>query len=126
MATIDTILTLQVGGIPLPTPSQYQVDFEDVDKDSKRNLKDATMKRNVIRKNVAKITINWDLMTVEKCNELMTILSKEKETISVTFYDVRIGKINTIRMYVAKLNYKYVRANNTIKCQSASTSLTEV
>lgn len=96
----------------LPPPSKYKVTFEDLDSEaSKRYITTGRMKRSRIVKNIMKISITYNLLTMAKTSETINLVS-EKSMLEVQLYNVISKSTETRTFYTASRSYEVTRMFN--------------
>lgn len=118
------IVRIKVNGVLLPTPSEINVSYEDLDsEDSTRNLIDGVLDRSVIRYGVMKIELVFLLN--DRSNMAMIMNQIKPKHLNVELYDWMNQVIATKQMYAGPKKFGIVRANGKFKGQGLQFSLTE-
>lgn len=87
---------ITVAGIELPTPSEYTALQADI-VDSGRNANGKIISQ-VVRKDVAKITMRWKYLTVFQWSQILQIFKDNFEN-DATYFDQVSGTYQTRRFY---------------------------
>ena len=95
---------LIVNGVLLPSPVSIDYSLEDVDADSKRDVKKAKMNRNRIRKDVVKLSIVYSINSLEEVSLVLNTI--ESTSFNVEYYDLKEGKRITKEMYAGAKNFR--------------------
>ena len=118
------VYEIYINGVKLPTPSEYDVNFEDLDAEGIRPITTGVLKRNRIRARVMKCELQWILKPLLDTHTIFSML--EPETFEATVYDNTKNKYVTKTFYCSKCGYSYVRTLNGIKAQAIKVNLVEV
>lgn len=95
-------------GTPLPLPDSYEVQMEDVEADSGGETEAGTMQRDVVRLGVVRIPVSFSVSP----KWLKTLTGfKQKEKISVDYFDTQTLEIKNTEMYME--GYKAVLVKDT-------------
>ena len=100
---------LKINGILIKSPSEFQVDFYDIDGESTRNAKGELNRDRITTKR--KLNCKWPPLTQA---EVSTILNSVKDTFfNVEYYDPLLGK-TTKTFYVGdrQMPMLYMKNNN--------------
>lgn len=93
---------------PLPLPDSYEVQMEDVEADSGGETEAGTMQRDVVRLGVVRIPVSFSVSP----KWLKTLTGfKQKEKISVDYFDTQTLEIKNTEMYME--GYKAVLVKDT-------------
>lgn len=99
---------LTFDGTPLPLPDSYEVRMEDVEADSGGETEAGTMQRDVVRLGVVRIPVSFSVSP----KWLKTLTGfKQKEKISVDYFDTQTLEIKNTEMYME--GYKAVLVKDT-------------
>ena len=115
---------IKVNGVLLPTPSDINVEIQDLDGDSVRPITTGVLRRNRIRTNMLKITLTWNLKTFVDVMNILNIVSPKE--FNAELYIPDHGIRGTKKMYAGNKKYNYVRTKTGLKVQSFSFPLIEV
>lgn len=89
---------IKFNGVAMPAPTKYDVNFSDIDGPGSGRNENAKMTRDIVRRNVANISISWENLNEE---ELEIIANEvDHDEIEVEFF---WGKWKTAIMYSADL-----------------------
>ena len=89
---------IKLNGVAMPAPSKYSVSFSDIDGPGSGRNENAIMTRDIVRRNVANISLSWDFLTE---SELEIIANEvDMDEISAEFF---WGKWKTANMYSSDL-----------------------
>lgn len=95
-------------GTPLPLPDSYEVQMEDVEADSGGETEAGTTQRDVVRLGVVSIPVSFSVSP--KWLKALTGF-KQKEKISVDYFDTETLEIKKMEMYME--GYKAVLVKDT-------------
>ena len=95
-------------GTPLPLPDSYEVQMEDVEADSGGETEAGTMQIDVVRLGVVSIPVSFSVS--QKWLKALTGF-KQKEKISVDYFDTQTLEIKKTEMYIE--GYKAVLVKDT-------------
>lgn len=95
-------------GTPLPLPDSYEVQMEDVEADSGGETEAGTTQRDVVRLGVVSIQVSFSVSP--KWLKALTGF-KQKEKISVDYFDTETLEIKKTEMYME--GYKAVLVKDT-------------
>lgn len=99
---------LTFDGTPLPLPDSYEVQMEDVEADSGGETEAGTTQRDVVRLGVVNIPVSFSVSP--KWLKALTGF-KQKEKISVDYFDTQTLEIKKTEMYIE--GYKAVLVKDT-------------
>lgn len=99
---------LTFDGTPLPLPDSYEVQMEDVEADSGGETEAGTTQRDVVRLGVVNIPVSFSVSP--KWLKALTGF-KQKEKISVDYFDTQTLEIKKTEMYIEE--YKAVLVKDT-------------
>lgn len=99
---------LTFDGTPLPLPDSYEVQMEDVEADSSGETEAGTTQRDVVRLGVVSIAVSFSVSP--KWLKALTGF-KQKEKISVDYFDTQTLEIKKTEMYIE--GYKAVLVKDT-------------
>lgn len=95
-------------GTPLPLPDSYEIQMEDVEADSGGETEAGTTQRDVVRLGVMRIPVSFSVSP----KWLKTLTGfKQKEKISVDYFDTQTLEIKKTEMYME--GYKAVLVKDT-------------
>lgn len=89
-------------------PSKATVSYQDLDGESERNAK-GVLVRQVIRRNVVKVELEFPPMTTTEAQKIIAAL--DKESFSFTYPDPRTHSEKTITAYCGDRELGYMRTN---------------
>ena len=95
-------------GTPLPLPDSYEIQMEDVEADSGGETEAGTTQRDVVRLGVVRIPVSFSVSP--KWLKALTGF-KQKEKISVDYFDTQTLEIKKTEMYME--GYKAVLVKDT-------------
>ena len=125
MAKIDHMLTID--GKAIPTPSKFNITYNDLDSEETGRSLDGNLHRDVIGTNFRTIDLEWKTMERGSLRILLNALSKK--TFSVTYYDpIEDAKV-TKTMYAGNRKvdmYNYIIDNGKPLWLDISVSLIQV
>ena len=61
----------------MPSPTSYKISWEDLDNDSYRSVTNGNLIRNVIKRRWAKVSLNWNVLSSTKVNQILTAVNQE-------------------------------------------------
>ena len=99
---------LTFDGTPLPLPDSYEVQMEDVEADSGGETEAGTTQREVVRLGMVSIPVSFSVSP--KWLKALTGF-KQKEKISVDYFDTQTLEIKKTEMYIE--GYKAVLVKDT-------------
>lgn len=94
-----------IGGLTV-YPSKATVSYQDLDGESERNA-DGYLVRQVIRRNVVKVELEFPPMSTTDINNILAALNAPE--FSFTYPDPLTGSSNTIRAYCGDRQLGYLR-----------------
>lgn len=125
MAKTDHMLTID--GKAIPTPSKFNITYNDLDSEETGRSLDGNLHRDVIGTNFRTIDLEWKTMERGALRILLNALSKK--TFSVTYYDpIEDAKV-TKTMYAGNRKvdmYNYIIDNGKPLWLDISVSLIQV
>lgn len=86
----------------LPTPSTYNADIEDVDKDSYTSVVDGSLIDNPIAIGMLKLSMSWDFNTEEEAENLIGITYKNPLILDVKVPVIKGGFLEGAKFRVSK------------------------
>ena len=102
-------LKIIVNGVELPAPINMDYNFEDLDVDSERDVKNAKLSRNRIRADVMKVSLVYGIDDTATVSQVLKAISSE--TFSVELFDVKENKRTTKIMYAGPKTMQMVFYN---------------
>lgn len=117
----NTVCLIEIGGIPMPNPTSYEIPLDDLDS-SDSSLSESGMQiRNRVREFVRKINLSW---RVGGADATKVLLASKPDKVSVKFFDPTIdpedeaydptkGLYTTADMFVQSRSCSLVRLGNT-------------
>lgn len=117
-------IKILIGGVELPAPSDYEVQYEDLDAESLRGISDGVLERNRIRANVQKVTLSYLLKDIPDLATIYSLVASQ--TFQVELWDDIQGKRVTKTMYAGPKKHTYIRTQSGIKGKAVQFSLIEV
>ncbi len=112
-------------GQELPAPISIDTELSDLDADTSiRSITTGTLRRNVIRTNILKLTLKYGLQEMARVQEILMHLPAPN--FPVTLYDVKTGERAEKTMYAGNRKFSYKVAGSSIMVDGLSFSLTEV
>lgn len=101
-------------------PSKATVSYQDLDGESERNA-DGYLVRQIIRRNVVKVELEFPPMSTSEINEILAALNSPE--FSFTYPDPLTGSSNTITAYCGDRQLGYMRLGyGTTRINQISTS----
>ena len=91
-------------------PSKATVSYQDLDGESERNAK-GVLVRQIIRRNVVKIELEFPPMTTEEAQKILALL--DNESFQFTYPDPKKHAEVTIKAYCGDRQLGYMRTNYT-------------
>lgn len=104
---------LSINGVAMPTPSKFNITYNDLDSEETGRSLDGNLHRDVIGVNFRTIDLEWKTMERGDLKRLLNALSKE--TFEVSYYDPINDSITTKTMYAGNRKvdmYNYVLGKN--------------
>ena len=125
MAKVDHMLT--INGVAIPSPSKFNITYNDLDSEETGRSLDGNLHRDVIGTNFRTIDLEWKTMERGALRKLLKALSNK--TFSVTYYDpIEDAKV-TKTMYAGNRKvdmYNYIIDNGKPLWLDISVSLIQV
>ena len=121
---MNNYIDIYIDGVKLPTPSDYNVEYSDLDVDSLRMINTGKLKRNRIRSNLQKINLTYLLSDIPDINKMMRMIKPSE--LQVTLYDHDKENRVTKTMYAGNKSFAYIRLVKGVKGKGFKFSLTEV
>jgi hypothetical protein len=94
---------LTINGVAVAPPTKYDPKLSAIDASSSGRNDAGIMTREVVRRNVANISVGWDMLTNAEFETLMSVLDNDEFT--VNFY---MGTYKTANMYHGDLSISMV------------------
>ena len=113
---------LMFDGTPLPLPDSYEVQMADVEADSGGETEAGTMQRDVVRLGVVSIPVTFSVSA--KWLQVLTEF-KQKEKISVGYFDTETLAIKTAEMYIEGYKASLVKDTSRKELWTVSFTLRE-
>lgn len=123
MAEYEDIKIL-INGVELPAPSDYDIEYEDMDVDSIRGIFDGVLERNRLRSDVQKVKISYLIKDLDAITAIYNLI--KPVSFEVELRDDTQGKRVTKTMYAGPKKHSYIRVQNGIKGKAIQFSLIEV
>jgi hypothetical protein len=104
---------LSIDGVAMPTPSKFNITYNDLDSEETGRSLDGNLHRDVIGVNFRTIDLEWKTMERGDLKRLLNALSKE--TFEVSYYDPINDSMTTKTMYAGNRKvdmYNYVLGKN--------------
>lgn len=120
----DKYIQIKINGVALPTPSEYDIELNDLDAEGQRPITTGKLKRKRIRSDCLKINLVWYLKDFPSISTILNMV--KPETFNVTLYDAVGGEIVTRVMYASPKKITYIRLASGFKGEGLSFSLVEV
>lgn len=103
---------LRAGGVDLPTPTSYTLDFEEISK-AERNANGNMIKEVIAYK--YKLNVTWKMLSQVELTKLMNV--KRKSSFTLEFVDMDTGSTRTGQFYAGTpsanaIEYKNGRVEN--------------
>jgi hypothetical protein len=97
---------MRMSGYTFPAPTEYVVDYEDIDSEKSTRNEAAYLDRDRLRAEVTKIRVGWKVTTAE----LTDIASHLRpETITLTFWNATTARYETKTMYCSRKSAELLR-----------------
>ena len=96
------------GDTDLPTPSRYEADIEDTDKDSFSSVVDGSLIDNPIAVGMLKLSMEWDFNSEEEAEELIQLTYKNPLVLSIKVPVVQGGFLQNAKFRVSKRKVKMI------------------
>jgi hypothetical protein len=88
----------KIDGVPIPSPSSFSLQSEHLQSSGERTA-DGILHKETVRYNVvAGASFSYDVISQEQMQEILDLVSQEKEYFELTYFDFRKG-IRTITCY---------------------------
>ena len=97
---------LTFDGTALPLPDSYEVQMDDVEADSGGQTEAGTIQRDVVRMGVVTIDVEFSVSQIWLGK--LTVM-KQKEKLSVKYFDVETVGIETAEMYITGFKANLVK-----------------
>ena len=97
---------LTIGGVVLPPPMKYTVEYNDLDSSDTGRTEDGLLHRTRIRHDVAKIKVSWEQLTTDKADLILTAIAPDSFTVVYYF-----GTQKTATMYAGNRSCELRRIN---------------
>ncbi len=100
---------LVINNVEIPTPSKFNVTYNDLDSEETGRSIDGNLHRDVIGHNFRTLDLEWKTMEREDLRRFLNAISKD--TFTVTYYDPIQDAMNTKTMYAGNRKvdmYNYV------------------
>lgn len=76
---------INIGGVDLPTPTSYKVEYNDIDSASAGRSEDGIMHRDRVRNKMAKISVGWDRLLTDEVTKVLTAITPDEFTVKYFF-----------------------------------------
>lgn len=116
-------IKIKADGVVLPAPINLDINLEDLDADSERDVASGVLGRNRIRSDVYKVSLTYGIDDVENVKKVLEATSKE--TFPVELFDVKTCTRKTKTMYAGAKSMQYI-CNNGVWIKGLKFSLIEV
>ena len=116
-------IRITIGGAELTPPSDYSIEFNDLDAEGQRPITTGKLKRKRIRSDVMRINLMYNLKDIPSITSILNMVKPETFTVSV--YDLAGGEIATKEMYCGPKKMEYIKLASGVKIQGLSFSLIE-
>jgi len=120
----NTLLTIKINNVDLPTPSEYNITISDLDAEGQRAITTGVLHRKRIRSGILKIELTYLLKDMPNISSILNMI--QPETLTVSLYDPVGGQIASKTMYAGDKKFGYKRVSSGIKGEAFSFSLVEV
>jgi len=97
---------LTIGGVVLPPPMTYSVEYNDLDSPDTGRTEDGMLHRVRVRHDVAKIKVGWEQLTTEKADLILNAIAPDSFTVVYYF-----GTAKTATMYAGNRSCELRRIN---------------
>lgn len=97
MALNKEDIKLTVNGTALPSPVSLSFSYEDLDKDSGRDIKTQTMHRNRVRANVMKLSVEYGIQDATEVASVLSLVTAK--TFTLTYPDPATGTTKSGTFY---------------------------
>ena len=112
-----------VNGVELPSPVTLDYSLEDIDKDSKRDVSKAKMRRNRIRSDVVKLSFTYSINSLEEVTMVLNAI--KAVNFEVEYYDYKESSRVTKQMYAGPKTFRPISVSGNW-IQGFKFNLTEV
>lgn len=99
----------KLNGKLMKSPTTYEDDIEDVDKDSYSSVKDATLIDNPIAVGMLKCNMSWDLLEEKEAEELIQATYQNPMIVTIKVPSVPGGMLENAEFRVSKRKSKMHR-----------------
>lgn len=97
---------LSIGGVQLPAPMTYEVEYNDLDSEDTGRSEDGMLHRVRVRQGVAKIKVAWEQLTQANVDLILNAI--EPASFTVVYY---FGTQKIATMYAGNQSLKCLRIN---------------
>lgn len=102
-------IEIKANGVILPPPVSIDLNLEDIDADSERDVKSAILDRNRIRSDVHKLSLAYGLNDLDTVSTVLQAISSA--TFEVELFDIKANERVTKKMYAGPKSMQFVYAN---------------
>lgn len=85
---------LSIDGQAMPTPTEYKVQYSDLDSSDTGRTEDGQLLRSRVRAGIAKISLKWELISTADCEKILTATGPDSMQVDYFF-----GTTHTAQMY---------------------------
>lgn len=97
---------ISIDGVAMPAPTKYDPSFEDIDAANSGRNDSGIMTREVVRRKVAKLSLDWTMLTD---SEMILVAGALQDTMQVTYW---WGSYKTSTMYASSIQSSMVANPN--------------
>lgn len=117
----NTVYLIEIGGIPMPNPTTYEIPLDDLDSSDSSVSEKGVQIRNRVREFIRKINLSW---RVGGADATKVLLASKPDKVTVKFFDPTIdpedenydptqGLYTTKSMFVQSRSCSLVRLGDT-------------
>lgn len=116
-------IKIKANGVVLPAPISMELNLEDLDADSERDVHRGILDRNRIRSDVFKLSLSYGLNDMANVATVLKAISPA--IFDVELYDVKSGTRTTKKMYAGPKSMQFI-CNEGVWIKGLKFNLTEV
>lgn len=116
-------IKIKANGVILPAPISIELNMEDLDADSERDVKNGILDRNRIRSDVFKLSLTYGLNDMNSVSTVLKAIAVP--TFDVELYDIKSGTRTIKKMYAGPKAMQFI-CNNGVWIKGLKFNLTEV
>lgn len=117
-------IKIKINNKDLPVaPTKYDLEYSDLDSSGVRSITDGILRRNRIRSNTLKLSLEWQNISIQEANTLVKLV--DSEAFGVEIYDI-VRNARTIKtMYAGNKKHSYRVIGNDVVDAKVSFNLIE-